>query len=239
MTRALGIIAGTALILLYATLLLVVMPTIQLRTGENPPEALEPYSESEARGREHYISLGCVYCHSQQPRDPSQAPDMARGWGRPSVPSDYSYDNPHLLGTMRTGPDLFNIGARQPSVDWHLTHLYQPRAVSPGSIMPAYPFLFTETDYLGDRIEVKLPAEYRSREGFVVPTQEALDLVDYLIALDHTYPAEELPIAPEEIEEAGEGDPRAAAANTAANTTANVMADTVAGTGEQPLENAR
>lgn len=204
MTRVLGIIAGTALILLYATLLLVVMPTIQLRTGENPPEALAPYSEAELRGRQHYISLGCVYCHSQQPRDPSQAPDMARGWGRPSVPSDYSYDNPHLLGTMRTGPDLFNIGARQPSVDWHLTHLYQPRAVSPGSNMPAYPFLFEETDFLGGRIEVQVPEEYRGRERFIVPTQEGLDLVDYLLALDHTYPAEELPIAPEEIEEAGE-----------------------------------
>ena len=211
MTRVLGIIAGTALILLYATLLLVVMPTIQLRTGENPPEALEPYTEAQLRGRQHYISLGCIYCHSQQPRDPSQAPDMARGWGRPSVPSDYSYDNPHLLGTMRTGPDLLNIGARQPSVDWHLTHLYQPRAVSPGSIMPAYPFLFTETDFLGDRIEVKLPAEYRSSEGFVVPRQEALDLVDYLISLDRTYPAEELPVAPEEIEEAAEDDPQASA----------------------------
>lgn len=204
MTRVLGIIAGTALILLYATLLLVVMPTIQLRTGENPPEALAPYTEAELRGRQHYISLGCVYCHSQQPRDPSQAPDMARGWGRPSVPSDYSYDNPHLLGTMRTGPDLFNIGARQPSVDWHLTHLYQPRAVSPGSNMPAYPFLFEETDFLGGRIEVQVPEEYRGRERFIVPTQEGLDLVDYLLALDHTYPAEELPIAPEEIEEAGE-----------------------------------
>jgi len=208
MTRVLGIIAGTALILLYATLLLVVMPTIQLRTGENPPEALEPYTESEARGREHYISLGCIYCHSQQPRDPSQAPDMARGWGRPSVPSDYSYDNPHLLGTMRTGPDLFNIGARQPSVDWQLTHLYQPRAVSPGSIMPAYPFLFRETDYLGDQIEVKLPAQFQGSERYVVPRQEALDLVDYLLALDHTYPAEELPQAPEEDEtgETGETD---------------------------------
>ena len=226
MTRVLGIIAGTALILLYATLLLVVMPTIQLRTGENPPEALEPYTEAQLRGRQHYISLGCIYCHSQQPRDPSQAPDMVRGWGRPSVPSDYSYDTPHLLGTMRTGPDLLNIGARQPSVDWHLTHLYQPRAVSPGSIMPAYPFLFTETDFLGDRIEVKLPEAYRSSEGYVVPRQEALDLVDYLISLDRTYPAEELPPAVEEViedsaeelppEEGEDGEPLAAAPDASA-----------------------
>ena len=47
---------------------------------------------------------------------------------------------------MRTGPDLLNIGARQPSVDWHLGHLYQPRAYVPGSIMPPYPFLFVIKD---------------------------------------------------------------------------------------------
>jgi cytochrome c oxidase cbb3-type subunit 2 len=128
---------------------------------------------------------------------------MARGWGRPSVPSDYSYDNPHLLGTMRTGPDLFNIGARQPSIDWHLTHLYQPRSVSPGSNMPAYPFLFRETDYLGDLREVKVPPEYKSSPFYIVPTQQALELVDYLLSLDHTYPAEELPVASEEPAPAG------------------------------------
>lgn len=203
MTRALGIIAGTALILLFATLLLVVMPTLQLQTGENPPEALQPWTTSELAGRGHYISLGCVYCHSQQPRDPSQAPDTARGWGRASVPSDYSYDTTHLLGTMRTGPDLFNIGARQPSVDWHLTHLFQPRAVSPGSNMPAYPFLFRDTDYLGDQIEVKVPREYLPPMArYIVPTEQAMELVDYLLSMDHTYPAEELPQAmPETTDE--------------------------------------
>lgn len=195
MTRALGIIAGTALILLFATLLLVVMPTIQLQTGTNPPKGLKPWTESELAGRDHYISLGCVYCHSQQPRDPSQAPDTARGWGRPSVPSDYSYDTTHLLGTMRTGPDLFNIGARQPSVDWHLTHLYQPRAVSPDSNMPAYPFLFVSSDYLGGQLEVKVPPEFlpKGSDKFIVPTEQALELVDYLLSLDRTYPAEEIP----------------------------------------------
>lgn len=205
MTRALGIIAGTALILLYATMLLLIMPAIQLRTGENPPEALAPYTESQARGREHYISLGCVYCHSQQPRDPSLAPDMSRGWGRPSVPADYSYDTVHLMGTMRTGPDLFNIGARQPSVDWHLTHLYAPRSVSPGSNMPGYPFLFDVIDFVPEgAVAVNLPPEYRVRGGTVIAKKEALELVDYLIGLDHTYPTDELPKAVEEDGEASD-----------------------------------
>jgi cytochrome c oxidase cbb3-type subunit 2 len=107
------------------------------------PQALH---QRELRGREVYIANGCVYCHSQQPRPKAFAPDFSRGWGRATVAGDYAYDQPHLLGTMRTGPDLMNIGVRQPSEQWHLGHLYQPRAYMPGSIMPSYPFLFETQD---------------------------------------------------------------------------------------------
>jgi len=108
------------------------------------------------------------------------------------VAADYFYDKPHLLGTMRTGPDLFNIGARQPSVDWHLGHLYQPRAYVAGSIMPAYPYLFEVKDKAddGDRV-VTLPRGFTPAGKVVVARQEALDLVAYLVGLDHTYPAVE------------------------------------------------
>jgi cytochrome c oxidase cbb3-type subunit 2 len=142
------------------------------------------------------VSLGCLYCHSQQPRDASVAPDAQRGWGRPAVPGDYAYDSPHLLGTMRTGPDLLNIGARQPSVDWHLTHLYNPRAVSSGSIMPSSPFLFERTPAPNDaQTVVRLPPDYAPPSGEqVVARPEALDLVQYLLELDRTYPVEEIPV---------------------------------------------
>ncbi|MEE4382753.1 MAG: cbb3-type cytochrome c oxidase subunit II [Pseudomonadales bacterium] len=196
MTRALGILAGAAMILLFATLMIVVMPTIQLQSSARIPEGLEPYSDSAARGRALYVSLGCMYCHSQQPRDPGLAPDGLRGWGRPSVPGDYRYDSPHLLGTMRTGPDLLNIGARQPSVDWHLAHLYDPRALSPGSTMPSYPFLFRRTEKPADgSVVVELPPGRAPASGAVVATQDALDLVQYLLELDRTYPVETLPQA--------------------------------------------
>jgi cytochrome c oxidase cbb3-type subunit 2 len=105
------------------------------------------------------------------------------------VPGDYFYDKPHLLGSMRTGPDLFNIGARQPSKDWHLGHLYQPRAYVPGSIMPSYPYLF-ETKAAaepGDEV-VKLPPGQGPAGQVVVALPEALDLVKYLQGLNHTYP---------------------------------------------------
>lgn len=177
-------------ILAFATLLLVIAPAAQIR-GIEPAPGLEPYTEAEARGREHYVNLGCYYCHSQQPRSVDQAPDPQRGWGRPTTPADYVYDRPHVLGTMRTGPDLMNIGVRMPSEAWHLTHLYQPRAVVPSSLMPNYPFLFEVTADPGpDDVVVPVPDEYAPDDGMVVVArQTALDLTAYLLSLDRTYPA--------------------------------------------------
>ena len=184
--------SGAMVALGLATAALVVMPYLQVRDLK-PPPGLKAYSTAELRGRGVYVSNGCVYCHSQQPRDRSFGPDLERGWGRASVPADYYYDSPHLLGSMRTGPDLFNIGARQPSKDWHLGHLYQPRAYTPGSIMPSYPYLFTvkdakEAEKEGEQVVV-LPPAYAPNVGqVVVPSPDALDLVKYLQALNHTYP---------------------------------------------------
>lgn len=193
MKRALAIMVGSALILLLATLTLVVMPYLQM-SAEAVPAGLKPYTEQELHGRQVYIANGCLYCHSQQPRDPSYAKgDRDRGWGRPSVPGDYAFDQPHLLGTMRTGPDLFNIGARQPSIDWQLMHLYNPRAVVKDSIMPSYRFLFrvVESASAGDTV-VNIPPPYGPESGQVVATEDALALVQYMFALDHTYPAKVL-----------------------------------------------
>lgn len=190
MNRYLPLVVIALGILAFATLMLVIAPGIQM-AQRSVPEGLRPYSEQESRGRDHYVNLGCVYCHSQQPRSPDQAPDVERGWGRPSVAGDYVFDQPHQLGTMRTGPDLLNIGARLPSRDWHLTHLYQPRAVFDWSIMPAYPFLFEHkpAPEEGD-VVVSLHERYAPEDGVIVATQEALDLVAYLQALDRTsFPA--------------------------------------------------
>lgn len=177
-------------ILAFATLMLVILPAAQIRTVE-PAEGLEPYTAAEQRGRQHYVDLGCYYCHSQQPRSSGQAPDLQRGWGRPTTPADYVYDDPHVLGTMRTGPDLMNIGARMPSEGWHLTHLYQPRAIEESSLMPAYPFLFEHKQNPSeDDVVVPVPEAYAPADGAkVVARQSALDLTAYLTSLDRTYPA--------------------------------------------------
>lgn len=186
-------LAGGAMVALgVATAALVVLPYVQVRDVKPLPD-LKPYTSAELRGRAVYIANGCVYCHSQQPRDRSLGPDLQRGWGRASVPGDYYYDRPHLLGSMRTGPDLFNIGARQPSRDWQLGHLYQPRAYVGDSIMPAYPYLFIEKDEKEAKQEgeqpINLPPGYGPMAGkVIVPTPEAIDLVKYLLSLNHTYP---------------------------------------------------
>jgi cytochrome c oxidase cbb3-type subunit 2 len=183
-----SLFGGALVMIAAATAVLVVLPYFQLHDVK-PPAGLHPYTSAQLRGRQEYIRQGCIYCHSQQPRDRAQAPDAQRGWGRASVAADYFYDSPHLLGTMRTGPDLFNIGARQPSLDWNLGHLYQPRAFVPGSIMPSFPYLFeikpkAEPE---DRV-VTLPPSFAPAHGVVVARPAVLDLVSYLVSLDHTYP---------------------------------------------------
>ncbi|MES2399715.1 MAG: cbb3-type cytochrome c oxidase subunit II [Pseudomonadota bacterium] len=186
------LVSGAMVALAVATAAMVVMPYMEVRDIQAPP-GLKPYTSAELRGRAVYVANGCVYCHSQQPRDRNFGPDAERGWGRASVPGDYVYDKPHLLGSMRTGPDLFNIAARQPSREWHLGHLYQPRAYVPGSIMPSYPFLFTvkdakEAEKEGEQALLLPPAYGPDVDQVVVPTPEALDLVKYLLALNHAYP---------------------------------------------------
>ena len=189
MKSEIRLISGAMVMLALSTSALVVLPYLQVHDVPALP-GLKPYSRTELRGREVYIANGCVYCHSQQPRAKAFAPDFARGWGRATVAADYAYDRPHLLGTMRTGPDLLNIGARQPSVDWHLGHLYQPRAYVPGSIMPGYPFLFDLKDRAepGERA-VALPPGTVPQGKVVVAQPRALDLAAYLVSLDRTYPA--------------------------------------------------
>ena len=188
MQSEIKLIAGAMTALGIATSALVVLPYLQVHDIQ-APKALKPYSDQALRGRAVYIADGCVYCHSQQPRDRKFGPDAERGWGRVSVPADYAYDRPHLLGSMRTGPDLFNIGARQPSADWQLGHLYQPRAYVPGSIMPAFPFLFrVKTAADEGELVVQLPPGVAPAGKVVVANPEALDLVKYLQSLDHSYP---------------------------------------------------
>src|SRR5437588_8543469 len=101
---------------------LTVIPNLQI--GHLDPQMDEegtdvypaPKSGMTERGRHVYAANGCIYCHSQQVRADYAASDIDRKWGeRRSAPRDYIFARPVLLGKMRMGPDLSNIGHRAPA----------------------------------------------------------------------------------------------------------------------------
>jgi cytochrome c oxidase cbb3-type subunit 2 len=125
-------------------------------------------------------------------------PDMERGWGRRrSVAEDFLYDSPVMPGSQRVGPDLANIGARQPDPNWHLSHLYAPQVQVKGSTMPPYRFLF-EKRKIGlhpSPDALVLPAEAASPSGYeIVPTPSARALAAYLTSLRADAPLYRAPL---------------------------------------------
>jgi cytochrome c oxidase cbb3-type subunit 2 len=184
----------TALVLFVGlTIIVAIMPAINNQENNAPLPGYEPLTQEAYLGKKSFIANGCVACHTQQVRNV----DMDNVWGsRPGIPADYAgisrtdfwRNTATLMGTERTGPDLTNIGSRQPSLAWNLLHLYQPRAVVEKSIMPAYPWLFEVKNELGEKdVEVVVPDAYRKGiSGRIVATQEALLLVAYLQSLKQT-----------------------------------------------------
>ncbi len=174
------LIAGGSM-LVYAILAVVmgVLPGIML-SGTPPGPGVEPLTPLQAEGREVYVANGCSYCHTQQVRPLPQD----KVFGRPSAPGDFAYQTPELLGSERTGPDLTNIGMRQPSPVWQYIHLYNPRAVVPESIMPAFDWMFQVVDQVPPGVTpVALPQAYAPARGVVVPTRKAQALLAYLLSL--------------------------------------------------------
>ena len=100
--------------------------------------SVKPYTSLEIQGRDVYIKEGCNNCHSQIIR-PFRS-ETAR-YGEYSKAGEFVYDHPHLWGSKRTGPDLHRVGGKYPD-SWHFNHMLDPESMSPGSIMPSYPWLF-------------------------------------------------------------------------------------------------
>lgn len=116
------------------------MPTFTIESNVLTIASVKPYSPLELQGRDLYIREGCVNCHTQTVRPFRSETER---YGEYSKAGEFVYDHPFLWGSKRTGPDLHRLGGKY-SHSWHYNHLLDPTSMSPGSIMPPYPWLITQ-----------------------------------------------------------------------------------------------
>jgi cbb3-type cytochrome c oxidase subunit II len=174
-----AIVAVAAIVFFVLSLVIAVLPALREQALSTQSTA-RPRGHEEERGRRVYLREGCGFCHTQFVRDLP----MDRPYGRASVPGDYTLEDPPMLGTQRTGPDLANVGSRQPSEAWHLIHLYDPRAVVPQSVMPAYRWFFRAKDQAGPNdVVVPVPENSVPRGKIIVADPDAIELARYLVSL--------------------------------------------------------
>ncbi len=178
--------------------LIAVQPAARIQEDNAPLPTAVALTDKQQAGLRVFVGEGCVACHTQQVRNI----DMDKMWGgRPGLPADYAWRQrldawratPSTLGSERTGPDLTEVGERQPSDLWHLLHLYQPRSVVRESIMPAFPWLFRDS-VAGTPagLALRIPTAFREPgHPVIVPTRRAQQLVAYLLSLKQA----ELPTA--------------------------------------------
>lgn len=117
------------------------MPTFMIQSNIPTIARVKPYSPLELQGRDIYIREGCVNCHSQMVRPFRSETER---YGEYSKAGEFVYDHPFLWGSKRTGPDLHRQGGKYSNA-WQFNHLMDPTTMSPGSIMPPYPWLIDQT----------------------------------------------------------------------------------------------
>jgi cytochrome c oxidase cbb3-type subunit I/II len=133
--------------------LIEIVPMMLLDSQVPKIETVTPYTPLELQGRDIYIREGCVGCHSQMIRPFRFETER---YGEFSKSGEFVYDRPFLWGSKRTGPDLHRLGGKYPD-SWHYNHMLDPTSMSPGSLMPPYPWLITDeldNSTLARKIEV-------------------------------------------------------------------------------------
>ncbi len=136
------------------------LPTFLVESNIPTISSVKPYTPLELEGRDIYIKEGCNACHSQLVR-PFRS-EVER-YGEYSKAGEYVYDHPFLWGSKRTGPDLHRVGGKYSNL-WHYLHMENPRQMSPGSLMPVYPWLLT------NKIDLSLtPTKIKAMRSIGVP----------------------------------------------------------------------
>ena len=113
------------------------VPTFLIKSNVPTIASVKVYTPLELQGRDIYIREGCNNCHSQMIRPFRSETER---YGEYSKAGEFVFDHPFLWGSKRTGPDLQRVGKKYPDA-WHYHHMIDPRSMSPGSIMPPYPWL--------------------------------------------------------------------------------------------------
>lgn len=145
-----------------------IIPTFLVKSNVPTIASVKPYTPLELQGRDIYVREGCYTCHSQMVR-PFRS-EVAR-YGEYSKAGEFIYDHPFQWGSKRTGPDLARVGGKYPD-SWHFNHMYEPGSMSPGSIMPSYPWLFE------NEIDTAITgAKIRAMQTLGVPYAPGYDLV--------------------------------------------------------------
>jgi cytochrome c oxidase cbb3-type subunit I/II len=116
------------------------VPTFLIKSNVPTIATVTPYTPLELAGRDIYLAEGCYNCHSQMVR-PIRA--ETERYGEYSKPGEFVWDHPFQWGSRRIGPDLHRVGTKYPHL-WHVRHMDDPRAITAGSIMPAYPWMLTK-----------------------------------------------------------------------------------------------
>jgi cytochrome c oxidase cbb3-type subunit I/II len=154
------------------------VPTFLVKSNIPTISSVKPYTPLELQGRDIYVREGCYTCHSQMVRPFRSETER---YGEYSKAGEFVYDHPFQWGSKRTGPDLAREGSpklRKPH-SWHFNHMLDPRTMSPGSIMPPYPWL------IEDDLDVEsTPAKIRAMQTLGVPYEEGYDqiAIDDLLA---------------------------------------------------------
>lgn len=138
--------------------------------ASRPVIGTKPYTTLELAGRHVYIKNSCNACHSQLVRPFKSETDR---YGHYSLSGEYAYDRPFLWGSKRTGPDLLRVGNYR-TTDWHENHMKDPEAVVPGSIMPAYGWMFKN---IAD-IDTAYAEQVTVMKAFSVPYNKELPMPD-------------------------------------------------------------
>ena len=138
--------------------------------ASRPVIGTTPYSTLELTGRQVYIKNSCNSCHSQLIRPFKAETDR---YGHYSLSGEYAYDRPFLWGSERTGPDLHRV-ANYRTTQWHENHMMNPAAIVPGSIMPAYPWLFKN---IAD-VDTAYAEQLTVAKVFNVPYNKAVPMKD-------------------------------------------------------------